>query len=1501
MAKMCEICRKPYPDHLNACPNCALDEAEVEVVGESGIDLGEPEVFEIEEVAPSSSGSSAVELAEVVEEPASDAQPGEQSPMARGESSAIDLGKAPQDQPESMSGVSAVEWAALVDEPPPRTGDEPGKVDAPSDAHLRDPQGQAAEHNAAEPAAPEAGALASEEQMAHDLFAAEEAQEVVDLGAPPPAEAEGASMRIVSAPAEELIDLEASPQETAVPPSEGQEIVEEVRPPLPGESGIDLGNLVEDVAETAPASSSGIDLSSPIEEVAASGGGSGVDLESVLEGPGTAGVVSAESGSGRDLIAEAVESGVDLGRSERASEEAPLSGEAVDLAEVPTAGVETPSSSAVDLGSGDVDLPPSKALAQELVVEAPAIRPPQPTMDAIDLEGLPDVPASGSGLSSGLESPASAVDLGSRHDVNIGLPSAQADSNVRVEPEESGIDLGEVPESGTRLSATAGDEVIGEEAVGDEAVVSDDAEVSDEAVVEDEEPVAARARSATATRTAPAVAAKPRSRKGAWFGGTFLGVLLAALTASGLWVWGIEPPEDWRDKARDLVGLPSLKKPGAKPGTGPGTGDMQRPGAALAESPYDYLHRGELEKAAQAGIEKAKDDSPAELAARGRYYWDSYVQKQTLAGKPFKSDDPAVKQAIADLSKATNNADAMFYLGQIQEMTGQTAAARKTYATGSEQFKSEPAQKRRFEAALDRLSLQGEAGPGAAQLPRAIETNMVSLAALLTVALQDAPKDKQDEKPDKKPGGKGDEKPDKKAEEKPDGKPGDKPSADIDEAGFEFWQAIRQARGQNYSAALDALEKARTIHDRRRFLQLRKAQNPLSDPTEEIFLRSCDELKTLWQMQERLKKGGYLDAMAKKDPAKALDEVMKRADAGAVAEKLVEATAEKLVKDKIIEKPEDLDKGVEQVLKDKKDAEAKVVDLGKMLKTSKSEADELGKKLKTTETELKAEQAKLMDETTKGRDLATKLVTEQKAMDTVAAGLKEGKWIDEKADRRALFAGLAKALRMAAINDPKGYIQELEGRVAKDEAELKERWRPEEMLSLWMEVLHDPRARNDLGEKATLDVSRVLKDEAASPADRARAEVIRGLALRNEEKFDPAKAALQKGAAGLKGDPGPWLLLAERALAQVSDPAAWYASRAATLNESGQTEKALVLLGRGLEVLPADGQAALLAQRALIELDAARASAKTPVTADPLFTAASKDAADSAKAGVAEGYFAAGRVAEEAGKLDDAIAAYRKALEKRPELDAVSSRYRIALARVLTQLRDAPAGGAVPPPPRPEGDKTGRLPTEGTSATLALRDLAILVVLGLQAPGDMGPGQEEAQRLADEILKAPAGSVPFDVRAQALAIKGLWTPALITYAEGLRRHLPPAYSAGLLDIVRRHPRLQRPDTLAIPNPLEAEKAYAAGLNFYFDRDYASAEKAFTTAVENDSQDARYFYFLGLSRLAQNKRDAYEDLDQGAILERQGRPSPAAVSAALERIQGPLRRTVNDVRNRPREK
>ena len=142
----------------------------------------------------------------------------------------------------------------------------------------------------------------------------------------------------------------------------------------------------------------------------------------------------------------------------------------------------------------------------------------------------------------------------------------------------------------------------------------------------------------------------------------------------------------------------------------------------------------------------------------------------------------------------------------------------------------------------------------------------------------------------------------------------------------------------------------------------------------------------------------------------------------------------------------------------------------------------------------------------------------------------------------------------------------------------------------------------------------------------------------------------------------------------------------------------------------------------------------------------------------------------------------------------------------------------------------------------------------------------------------------------------MWTPALKTYAAGLRPHLRRDYADGLADLIERTPALRRPAAMDPPNPLLADATYASGLRHYFARRYGDAEAAFVKAIEYDNQDARYFYFLGLSRLALDKTtDADADFREGAQLELLNRPGREAVSTALERVQGSARQALNRVR------
>jgi TolA-binding protein len=552
------------------------------------------------------------------------------------------------------------------------------------------------------------------------------------------------------------------------------------------------------------------------------------------------------------------------------------------------------------------------------------------------------------------------------------------------------------------------------------------------------------------------------------------------------------------------------------------------------EDAVEHLRNGDFARA-NAAIEQADEAKPEQLAKRGELRWLTYLQKQRQANATIKPDDEPVKQAKADLEKASTP-DALFWLGYIEEATGQTKKARDTYTKAVERYKNDPAQRRIFDAALERLDESEPAGAGAA-LPR----GDANLLALLLIGLQQ---------------------PNPMPPTPPGAPPAGQAGAAEDEAGFDFWRAMKMARELNYAGAVKELDKARAVHAQRRFARLRRAQNPLSDPTEEIFLRCCDELKRYWAMEARLSQDGYLKPADRRNPVQALDRVIAAAKEGAAGGAALKDAAAKLAQARVIDNPQDIGKGIDKLLADRQAAQTKAADL---------------------EARAKAAQAEAMAQADKAKAAEAKLT---KADDALKGARKR------EDDLMASAAAAEGALKQAAD------------------------------------------------------------------------ELVAAKYLSAEEAKDP-RAALPKGVAAA--------------------------------------------------------------------------------------------------------------------------------------------------------IRTASAA-----------DKSGAL-------------------------------RRQEQTIAE----------------------------LRTEVARLRKARPQAVPSG-------------PDGGPAPDPLAAEKHYAAGLNFYFARNYRSAEKEFLAAVENDGQDARFYYYLGLSRLLQNKRGAAKDFEQGAVLEARGRPAPAAVSASLERVQGPARRRVNEARTRPPE-
>jgi hypothetical protein len=238
----------------------------------------------------------------------------------------------------------------------------------------------------------------------------------------------------------------------------------------------------------------------------------------------------------------------------------------------------------------------------------------------------------------------------------------------------------------------------------------------------------------------------------------------------------------------------------------------------------------------------------------------------------------------------------------------------------------------------------------------------------------------------------------------------------------------------------------------------------------------------------------------------------------------------------------------------------------------------------------------------------------------------------------------------------------------------------------------------------------------------------------------------------------------------------------------------------------------------------------------------------------------------------------------------------VALGRVLLQM-------APPKPAAKEGDRLPEPKKLGQANPVNGQDPAIMAAAALLATAlaadddlDVNKDYELALQLGDQAIRAgnPEGYL---IKGIAYARKGDWTRGLKTYTEGLRRIGKAEHGDGLFFIVDHHPAFSLPDALKVPDPVQGEKHYAAGLKLYFAGQYAAAEDEFAEAYRNNNQDARYLYFFGLAELGQQgkRAEAIDKFQRGWLLERQQKPNSAAVGTALERVQGQARQVLNAYR------
>ncbi len=95
-----------------------------------------------------------------------------------------------------------------------------------------------------------------------------------------------------------------------------------------------------------------------------------------------------------------------------------------------------------------------------------------------------------------------------------------------------------------------------------------------------------------------------------------------------------------------------------------------------------------------------------------------------------------------------------------------------------------------------------------------------------------------------------------------------------------------------------------------------------------------------------------------------------------------------------------------------------------------------------------------------------------------------------------------------------------------------------------------------------------------------------------------------------------------------------------------------------------------------------------------------------------------------------------------------------------------------------------------------------------------------------------------------------------------------------------------------------EHAYGDGVHHFFSNQFPQAYSAFTQAIDTGYRDPRPYYFRGLVA-EMTARDGKPDFQTAANIEFKGGGSTKLVNAALERIQGPLRTSLEKVRRETR--
>lgn len=978
-----------------------------------------------------------------------------------------------------------------------------------------------------------------------------------------------------------------------------------------------------------------------------------------------------------------------------------------------------------------------------------------------------------------------------------------------------------------------------------------------------------------------------------WVGGGVVGLFMGAAAFVALWAFGIEPPQS----LRALVGKD-------KPATAGSAPTFPRP---------------------RQGSHRIAKDSDVFW-----FYLADVHRNHAMPGP----DDPTVAK-YRELAANMSGTDGAFQRGLIDELCGNIRAAREAYAHGLEESQS-LADRRRFQAALDRIDTRsdlsarpkgvGRLAPGGQGTTATASGIFDPLrAALVGLLLPAAPAIMYEE---------------------------DRP----DEPGFYFWAALRQAREQHYDQALTKLAQARKTYDKGRFVHHGQGQNPNSDPTEEIFLRCCDELHQYWLVREKLTGAGYLDAAKQPSVSEAIEKLLKSRSSGSL-----DSLAHELRGDPAIRASDPELKHIEQDIRLALDAKRKAtaelsearkalhgdtgapgdsrplaVAVAEALRQGRAAEKQLAAVTKAlhlpTHDSVSSAVTRLIMDGQAAHDRLARAQTRAEKSEAVlhaalermtAAGL-----LPPGSGPDKLLAGMdrlrntgstpvATAFAEAATSfaelgreaaERAGRLVNLSGRLAAARVEtvrlrlmLAQGRPPQEMLAIWAQVLERSTGQA-AAQQATRDADRVLQLPDASAAARAEALYVHGLALQNAGKFEEARQAYRQAVK--TGSAAAWSAEARRKLAELTDVQASYLPRIRAARQAGELERASRILQHAMQVFAggqSEARGILLAERSLVRLEQAQSRAPGGrLTAADVAAAAADAKAASALGAKVSAAFAQGQIAAARGDWPTARAAFETAYRSPAASEAERNQYRLALAQALLRLSE-PRGLPASYLSSAENHATDSMAAARArldSSSVRVQALAALLVLAVDGTPPIGnrSALEEAASLADEAVRSgdPHGHL---IRAQVLARQDQWTASLQEYLRGMEQiSRPRALTRTLHRLVNEHPAFRMPDSLRTPQPDRAEKHYSAGLDSYWSGDYPAAARQFTAAIHDNGDDARYRYFLGLAWLHQDRRaDALEAFRQAGLLEKEQLPDSGSVNTALERIQGSARELLDGYR------